>query len=509
MSPKKKLSKRDAALIAAIEKPHARNVAKLLAEGANAHVLSPKGYCPLHLAAAENRPDIATLLLDAGAEVDARDAQSATALNFATAHTDDTAIKLVKLLIARGANVNHRWTQEPGDTVLTDLLNKDNNKAPSLEILRILLEAGADPNATNDRKETPLMLSVDYQQQPELFELLLKHGVEIDAVDNLGRTALMQAIQYASVPIAKHLIAKGANVNHVNTTEEGDTVLTLALNPNELFGEPSPKVLSELLRAGADPNKPNIGGWTPLHLAAHHADEKLVQVLLKGGANPKTGHANGYYPIDTATAHDFSKVVKHLLAAGSPTVEQVSAERILRIWKRIQAWYETHHPPYAEHLANARPATTARVDTLEKGLGMKLPLDLRAFLLRFGGGSKPGLHPMSIAEYDVLSVAQVLDRWKGLRGLVEKGAFKKARPHELPEDQQEVKWTWWHPGWVPLAEDSGGNLYCVDLDPGPRGRRGQVIQWEIHGGPLRLGLDSLEEFFEHYLSKLEKGRVEF
>ncbi|WP_044278717.1 ankyrin repeat domain-containing protein [Myxococcus stipitatus] len=509
MSPQKKLSQRDAALIAAIEKPHARNVAKLLAEGANANVLGPKGYRPLHLAAAENRPDIATLLLDAGAEVDGQDAQTATALNFATAHTGDTAVTLVKLLIARGANVNHRWTQEPGDTVLTDLLNKDNNEAPSLEILRVLLKAGADPNVANDRKETPLMLSVDYHQQPELFEFLAKHGVEIDAVDLRGRTALMQAIQYTSVPIAKRLIERGANVNHVNTTEEGDTVLTLALNPNVLFGDPSPKVLAELLRAGADPNKPNIGGWTPLHLAAHHEDAKLVQVLLEGGADPKAGHANGYYPIDTASTHGHAKVVKALLAAGSPTVEHVTDQRLVRIWKRIQTWYETHHPPFAEHLANARPATTAKVNALEKGLGMQLPLDLRAFLLRFGGKTKPGLHPMSIAEYDVLPVEQVLDRWKGLRGLVEEGAFKKARPHELPKDQQEVKWTWWHPGWVPLAEDSGGNLYCVDLDPGPQGKRGQVIQWEVHGGPLRLGTDSLEEFFEHYLSRLERGRVDF
>ncbi|WP_342378558.1 ankyrin repeat domain-containing protein [Myxococcus stipitatus] len=509
MSPQKKLSQRDTALLAALEKPNAKAVAKLLAEGANANVLGPKGYRPLHLAAAENRPDIATLLLDAGAQVDGLDAQTATALNFATAHTGDTAVTLVKLLIARGANVNHRWTQEPGDTVLTDLLNQDNNAAPSVEILRVLLQAGADPNVANDQKETPLMLSVDYPQQPELIELLLEHRVEVDAVDLLGRTALMQAIQSMSVPIAKRLIKQGANIHHVNTTEEGDTVLTLALNPNELFGAPSAPVLAELLRAGADPNKPNLGGWTPLHLAAHHGDEKLVQVLLEGGADPKTGRANGYYPIDTASTHGHSKVVKQLLEAGSPTVEQVTDQRLLHIWKRIQTWYEAHQPSFAEHLANARPATTAQVDTLEKNLGMELPLELRAFLLRFGGRTKPGHRPMSIAEYDVLPVAQVLERWKGLRGLVEEGAFKKARPHELPKDQQEVKWTWWHPGWVPLAADSGGNLYCVDLDPGPQGKRGQVIQWEIHGGPLRLGTDSLEEFFEHYLSRLERGRVDF
>lgn len=508
LSSQKKLSKRDAALIAAIEKPHAKTVAKLLAEGANANVLGPGGYRPLHLAAAENRPDIVTLLLDAGAEVDGLDAQTATALNFATAKTGDKAVELVKLLIARGANVNHQWTTEPRSTVLTDLLNQEDNEAPSLEILRTLLRAGADPNRSNERQETPLMLSADYPHQPELCSLLLKHGVDIDAVDSRGQTALMQAVKYGHVPIAKRLIASGANVNHVNTTDEGDTVLTLALNPNELFEPPSPQVLTALLRAGADPNMPNAGGWRPLHLAAHHENDKLVRVLLDAGANPKAGHANGYYPIDTASAHGFSKVVKRLLAAGSPTREQVSARRIGQVWKRIQAWYETHHPPFAEHLANARPATKARVDALEKKLGMRFPLDFRAFLLRFGGGSKPGHHPMSIAEYDVLSLDQILNRWQGLKELVEEGVFKTAQPHELSSEQKEVRWTWWHPGWVPFTSDSGGNFHCVDLDPGPEGKRGQVIAWEVHGGPLRPRTDSLEDFFELYLKNLEKGLVE-
>ncbi|HYO71462.1 MAG TPA: SMI1/KNR4 family protein [Archangium sp.] len=90
---------------------------------------------------------------------------------------------------------------------------------------------------------------------------------------------------------------------------------------------------------------------------------------------------------------------------------------------------------------------------------------------------------------------QLLSGWKGLGELRDEGVFAKAKPHELSRKQEEVIWTSWHPGWVPFAQEGGGNLYCMDLEPGPEGTRGQVIGWELHGGPLRPRAASLEEFF--------------
>jgi cell wall assembly regulator SMI1 len=64
----------------------------------------------------------------------------------------------------------------------------------------------------------------------------------------------------------------------------------------------------------------------------------------------------------------------------------------------------------------------------------------------------------------------------------------------------------WHTGWIPIAEDGCGNLYCVDLAPGPAGRVGQVIKWENAGGPFASSSTDLAELLERYATALESGR---
>nr|BDT34765.1 ankyrin repeat domain-containing protein [Myxococcus sp. MH1] len=506
MSPKKKLSPLDARLLAAIEASNAKDVAKQLAAGANPNTVDAKGYPALHSAASEGSLELVRLLLDAGADVHAQDSDGAIALSFATAQSGDEGVALVRLLIDKGSNVNQRWNDEAGSTVLTDLFGED-NEAPSEDILAVLLKAGVDVNAPNGQEETPLMLAATFKDQPKLTELLLEHGASVETVNDRGWTALMWAIRAGNEGAVERLIAKGANVNHLATDDEGDTALTLTVNEDELFSTPSPRIVSALLRAGANPNQPNARGWTPLHLAACIEDVAPLEALLAARADPHLANTVGYYPIDLATRRGHTKVIERLLAAGSPTREQAARKRMDGIWKQIGDWADKHHPDHASRLTVNRPATPERIAALEKQVGKALPSDFRAFLQKFGGGT-PTSRGLSISEYDVLTTEQIQELWKGLREHVDNGVFKKARPHELSKDQRFVKWTWWHPGWVPFASDSGGNLYCVDLEPEEHGSVGQVIRWEIHGGPLGPFADSMEDFFEEYLRKLESGRYD-
>jgi hypothetical protein len=119
---------------------------------------------------------------------------------------------------------------------------------------------------------------------------------------------------------------------------------------------------------------------------------KLTGLLLQAGADAKASHANGYYPIDTASRRGNAKAVKRLLAAGSPTEEQTAAEHMERLWKRIGAWYAKNHAPYAESLERTRPATPARIATLEKVLKTKLPTSCRSRRRKWHG---PGGTPAS------------------------------------------------------------------------------------------------------------------
>lgn len=49
-------------------------------------------------------------------------------------------------------------------------------------------------------------------------------------------------------------------------------------------------------------------------------------------------------------------------------------------------------------------------------------------------------------------------------------------------DSGHLREVYWSPGWIPFAEDGCGNLICVDLDPGPAGTAGQIIEMEFQDG---------------------------
>ncbi|MFP2931186.1 ankyrin repeat domain-containing protein [Pyxidicoccus sp. 3LG] len=376
------------------------------------------------------------------------------------------------------------------------------------EAVAKLLAAGADPNC-RDGNDTPALLLAVSEAEPELVRLLLDAGAEVEAADSFGMSVLMDAVLSGNVQLVEQLIARGADVNRQCNYDLGNTVLTLALDKNELPDEPSAAMVEALLRAGAKPNTPNAAGWPPLHRAASFPDLKIIELLLAAGADVKTPRPTGYHAIDTARAHGQDAVVKRLLAAGSPSLEETATARMTEVWKRLEAWYAEHCPPYAEALKRARPATPEQVAALEKAIGAELPWDFRAFLLRFGGGGEYPRGDAGVFEYSGLTVDLILSRWNGLTELRKKGTFEDVTPHELPESDKSLEWTWWHPGWVPFAQDGGGNLYCVDLSPGPEGTRGQVFKWEMHDGPLPPIRESLQAFFEWYLEQLEQGRFTF
>ncbi len=59
------------------------------------------------------------------------------------------------------------------------------------------------------------------------------------------------------------------------------------------------------------------------------------------------------------------------------------------------------------------------------------------------------------------------------------------------------------PGWIPFADDGGGNPYCLDLTPGPAGRVGQVVQLEHDSLEAHLVADSLTDFVQGIETSLD------
>jgi len=101
-----------------------------------------------------------------------------------------------------------------------------------IEIIKELLQAGADIELTYQRtKETPLMKAA-YLSVPQVVSILIEHHADVNAKDHKGRTALMHALdnkRYA-LQIAKILLDNGADVKAKD--DQGNTANDIINNCN-------------------------------------------------------------------------------------------------------------------------------------------------------------------------------------------------------------------------------------------------------------------------------------
>ena len=143
---------------------------------------------PLHIAAQGSwRADIVRALVEAGADVNAKNVNLSTPLHYAALQgvSDDESDEGVKALIEAGADVNARNCDQetPLHLALCDI---DSEALGSLAIVRTLVEAGADVNAQTECGYTPMrilrMIENAYEDDHELIEpyiaLLLEAGAE-------------------------------------------------------------------------------------------------------------------------------------------------------------------------------------------------------------------------------------------------------------------------------------------------------------------------------------------
>ena len=174
---------------------------------------------------------LALFLLERGADPDVPDSVGRTALHAAV---ETGKADLVRALLEHGADPNARLTRAPlvykGDFLsydayvgATPLWLAAAARVPDPGILRAIAAAGGDPGMAADRGTTPLMAAVGMVQNEarqatgsqslELVTLLLGMNVDVNAVDRRGRTAMHGAARLAKNAIIELLAANGARVD--------------------------------------------------------------------------------------------------------------------------------------------------------------------------------------------------------------------------------------------------------------------------------------------------------
>lgn len=162
---------------------------------------------------------------------------------------------------------------------------------------------------------------------------LLSIGILVPVVKSWdGEAYTGQPLSFESVGAAK-LRAEGGAQLLVEAVGQGDSkkaalLLDLGVDPNGAASGPTPieaardpAMLRLVLRAGADPNRPNAYGGTRLHDAAQRSDIEAAGVLLDAGADPNRKDASGATPLDEARANGGDEVEALLRERGAVETE--------------------------------------------------------------------------------------------------------------------------------------------------------------------------------------------
>jgi uncharacterized protein len=256
-------------LVEAAERGDRAAAMRLIAKGAKPNVPGPDGTTAIMWAAANGDLDLVRSLINAGADVKLKN-------HFGTTAITEAAIigsaPILDALLKAGADVNTRNPE--GETPLMAVARSGKVDAASR-----LLEAGADVNAKEDFGGQTALMWAAAQGQAEMVKLLASRGANVNArgvirqwerkviteprpkdMNKGGFTPLLYAAREGCVDCARHLIAAGADPD----LEDPERITPLNMALLNLHFE----VAKYLVEAGADLNKWDLFGRSPVYMAA-------------------------------------------------------------------------------------------------------------------------------------------------------------------------------------------------------------------------------------------------
>ncbi len=365
----------DRLLVVAAEAGRVDLIRIALAKGAGIHAFDNKALTPLHWAAIRNDKEMMRFLIKQGAafRVVAEKEGDQTPLGFAAFYGHDRIVELlieagapldtpkekdakapltlaaengrhstVRLLLAKGAKYEWRALYEAasrGDTVLVDLLLDEKGKTIHLQVdskhgaplcaaawnghvdvVRQLLDAGADPNDSNFPNWSALRSAV-WEGWKDVAELLIQRGASLKADHGGDRktSPLLSAVERHRPDIVRLLLGHGSDPNEYTLLWAATNACwyTWWTSPENLNQRKDDEVVSLLLQAGADPNAKMEYSRKPLHLAAIYGSDRQVHALLKHGTRLEEKDKEGWTPLLHAVQNGHTHAVRQLLQHGA------------------------------------------------------------------------------------------------------------------------------------------------------------------------------------------------
>jgi cell wall assembly regulator SMI1 len=176
-------------------------------------------------------------------------------------------------------------------------------------------------------------------------------------------------------------------------------------------------------------------------------------------------------------------------------------------WQRIEAWFRARQPEVVESLQPG--ASAEQVSDFERSTGLTLPDDVKASY-RIHDGQKNRYGPGLLLGAGLNSLAEVRDNWEFFAGL-EVEYSQQDVSNDADEEcssfpEGAIRCVDVNSRWVPL-HNWDGDCYGIDLDPGPNGVRGQVINFGRDQAAKFVLALSFAHFLEDIADEMEAGSI--
>ena len=345
-------------------------VQALVDNGAALYARNVHGHTPFHIASMRGHHHLIKLLAPSSKSFHFKDNDGCTPVYYACKNSH---VEFIRNLIVQIPDVVIGYLMKLANNDGTTPLSVRTGRGGTIlhvacdkgdiNLVKKLLEAGADPNVTDKFGITPLSVRTGSggtilhvacdKGDINLVNKLLEAGADPNVTDKFGITPLSVrtssggtilhvACDKGDIKLVKKLLEAGADPNVTDKlgitplsvrTDSGGTILHVACNKGDI------KIVKKLLEAGADPNITDKLGITPLsvrtgsgrtilHVACDKEDIKLVKKLLEAGADPNVTDKLGITPLSVRTDSGGTilhvacnkgdvKLIKKLLEAGA------------------------------------------------------------------------------------------------------------------------------------------------------------------------------------------------